>query len=68
MVTRRDKFHRVYDLTERVLPSHVNTNYPVDDELGRFQILRTIQAHGLVTKREILTHLKVAEDSIVTSP
>ena len=34
MITRRENFHRLYDLTERVLPDSVDTTMPTDEEAG----------------------------------
>jgi uncharacterized protein YcaQ len=53
MVKRRDKFQKVYDLTERVLPSSVNRQAPSEDEFALYLITRFIQAQGLGTLKEI---------------
>ncbi len=65
MVTRREKFHRIYDLTERVLSPGIDTSYPTDKEVGRFQVKRSLQTLGLATTKEIRANLQVAEDRIV---
>ncbi len=57
MVTRREKFHRIYDLTERVLPADINTAKPSAMELGRFLVRRALQAYGAATEREIENHI-----------
>lgn len=49
MVSERRNFQRVYDLTERVLPPHVDTTMPTDIELGRFVVRRVLSAHGIST-------------------
>lgn len=49
MVTERRNFQRLYDLPERVLPSHVDTSVPSDEELARFlaeQALNTLGVAG----------------------
>ncbi len=46
MVTRRDGFRRIYDLTERVLPGWVDTTEPTEDERRRFFYLRTMGCLG----------------------
>ena len=57
MVTERQKFQRCYDLTERVLPSHIDTRYPDEIELGRFFVRRALQAQGVGTEKDIWEHL-----------
>ncbi len=53
MVTERRRFQRRYDLTERVLPSSIDTTLPSPDELQRFQVRRALQHAGLATREEI---------------
>jgi uncharacterized protein len=53
MVKRRDKFQKVYDLTERVLPSSVNRQAPTEDEFAHYLISRFIRAQGVGTLKEI---------------
>ncbi len=53
MVTERRKFQRVYDLTERVLPVHIDITVPTALEMGEFQVRRAIEAHGVVSEQEI---------------
>jgi uncharacterized protein YcaQ len=47
MVSERRKFQRLYDLTERVLPGHVDTSVPTDGEVGRFVVRRVLEAQGI---------------------
>ena len=47
MISKRVNFHKVYDLTERVLPSSLNTTTPTDDEYGRFLVKKYLRANGL---------------------
>ncbi len=58
MVPRRSAFHKVYDLTERVLPAGVDTALPSEDEYLRFLITRFLQANGLGLEREMRYLLK----------
>lgn len=60
MVVRRHNFQKIYDLTERVLPEHIDTTIPTPDELGNFQVRRTLAAHGIALEKEIYGHLMVA--------
>ena len=53
MVSHRQNFRKYYDLTERVLPSSVDTKVPSEDEYGRFLVLRFLGAHGLGKAGEI---------------
>ncbi|WP_434939676.1 winged helix-turn-helix domain-containing protein [Shewanella sp. HL-SH8] len=53
MVAKRDKFQKVYDLTERVLPHHINTAIPSDDEFARHLINRYLSAHGFGNLQQI---------------
>ncbi|CAM3375936.1 winged helix-turn-helix domain-containing protein [Zobellia roscoffensis] len=58
MITKRINFHKVYDLTERVLPSDINTVMPTEDEYGRFMVKKYLQTNGLGTLPEITYLLK----------
>ncbi|WP_269620048.1 winged helix-turn-helix domain-containing protein [Zhongshania sp. BJYM1] len=53
MIASRVNFHKVYDLTERVLPVNINTSTPTPDEHARFLIKRYLQANGLGQANEI---------------
>ncbi len=57
MVTAREGFQKVYDLTERALPDDLDTSQPSDDEWGEYLVGRMVRAQGLVSRRDIL-HLK----------
>jgi uncharacterized protein YcaQ len=53
MVATRIGFQKVYDLTERVLPNHVNTSLPTEKEYLNYLIRRAIQANGIVNQTHI---------------
>lgn len=53
MISRRDNFHKVYDLTERVLPAGTDTSMPDDEEHARFLISRFLRANGVGRAAEI---------------
>ncbi|MFK8183649.1 MAG: winged helix-turn-helix domain-containing protein [Phormidesmis sp.] len=53
MVPQRVNFHKVYDLTERVLPEGVNTTLPEPEEYARFLIVQYLRANGLGQAAEI---------------
>ena len=58
MVSERVGFKKKYDLTERVLPDSVETDYPDADELGRFLVRRALRAQRIATMKEILRFLQ----------
>ncbi len=58
MVPRRVNFHKVYDLTERVLPDGTDTTVPDAGEYARFLITRYLRANGLGQAAEIACLLK----------
>ena len=49
MIGSRDGFEKSYDLTERVLPSTVDTTEPTIEEFASFLIDTTIRTHGFAT-------------------
>ena len=53
MVPRRTHFQKVYDLTERVLPSNIPVNLPTQDEYSRYLITGFLKANGLGKVNEI---------------
>lgn len=53
MVTRRDKFQKVFDLTERVLPSHIDQQVPTDREMAAHLIERYLHSHGFGSVAQI---------------
>ncbi|RDE18432.1 winged helix-turn-helix domain-containing protein [Motiliproteus coralliicola] len=58
MVAHRSNFHKVYDLTERVLPAGVDTRLPDPETHERFLIRRYLEANGLGRASEIAYLLK----------
>ena len=53
MVAHRKGFQKAYDLTERVLPEHVDRSIPSREHYIRHLIHRDVKAHGLVRETEI---------------
>lgn len=53
MISSRENFHKVYDLTERVLPEGVDTREPDWEEMGRYLIKSYLRANGLGQAAEI---------------
>jgi uncharacterized protein YcaQ len=52
MVAERRNFHRIYDLTERVLPPGLDTSMPTEAELAAFRMRQRLTAHGMVRAGE----------------
>ncbi len=57
MVSNREGFQKVYDLTEKVLPSHVNTQMPVMAEFAQHLLDQQLRCHGTVSLKG-LTYLR----------
>ncbi|HAZ14118.1 MAG: hypothetical protein A2X86_02870 [Bdellovibrionales bacterium GWA2_49_15] len=53
MATRREGFHKVYDLRERVLPAELNTSFPTEKEYAEFLISEQLKNQGLALSDEI---------------
>ena len=47
MISCRQNFHKVYDLTERVLHDGIDDTLPTEEEHARFLIRRYLEANGL---------------------
>jgi uncharacterized protein YcaQ len=47
MIARRQNFHRVYDLAERVLPGWDDSRMPLQSEVRRQFVLRAVRALGV---------------------
>ncbi len=52
MVHCRVNFQRQYDLTERILPNHVNLVKPSEEDLAEFLIISSLKANGLMLSNE----------------
>lgn len=66
MITERRNFHKVYDLTERVLPESVDTTVPDDAELGQFLVCRALSAYGVAREKEIHDHIHAASREVIS--
>ncbi|OQX01332.1 MAG: hypothetical protein BWK73_46410 [Thiothrix lacustris] len=49
MVSDRDGFQKTYDLTERVLPPHVNTQMPSMEAFATHMLDQQLRCHGIVS-------------------
>lgn len=57
MVQKRINFQKVYDLTERVLPSDIDVSFPADELYHKHLILSFLYANGIAAKDE-MTYLR----------
>ncbi len=64
MVSRRQGFQKVYDLTERVLPKNIDVSMPSPKEFAANLIHSSIRVNGLVDEKEIIYIRKGIKDLI----
>lgn len=64
MIAERKNFQKVFDLTERVLPSNTDTRFPSEKEMARHLILTYLTAHGIGSEPEF-TYLRKRHKKIV---
>lgn len=53
MVSDREGFQKTYDLTERVLPSYVNTQTPSMEEFAKHIVDQQLRCHGFVSLKGV---------------
>jgi uncharacterized protein YcaQ len=53
MVSRRENFHRYYDLAENVIPDSIDITEPTKEERIRFFTIKTLECLGLCKAQEI---------------
>ncbi|WP_321514967.1 DNA glycosylase AlkZ-like family protein [Marinifilum fragile] len=58
MIPCRNNFHKVYDLTERVIPNDIDVSMPSEEEYIRFLIVHYLEANGLGLASEMVYLLK----------
>ena len=66
LITERKNFHKVYDLTERALPNHVDTTMPTNDDYARFLVIRFLEANGVGNAAEMAYLLKNIKPTVNT--
>jgi len=64
MIPGRQNFHKIYDLTERVLPASTDTTMPTQAEHARFLVTRFLKTNGLGQPAEIAYLLKNTKPSV----
>ena len=67
LMVSRSNFHKVYNLTERVLPEGINTECPNPEEYARFLITQYLKANGLGQPTEIVYLLKNTKPIVTAS-
>lgn len=67
MICGRRNFHKIYDLTERVVPSTIDTSMPSVQEHGDFLVFNFLKAHGIGTLNEIIYLLKSIKNQVLDS-
>lgn len=70
MVSDREGFQKTYDLTERVLPSHVNTQPPSMEEFAAHIVDQQLRCHGFASLKGMIyqrrnTELREAVKTLV---
>jgi uncharacterized protein YcaQ len=53
MVAARPGFQKLYDLTERILPSGTDTTFPSEEEMGDWYVRRAASSLGVFSLRDI---------------
>lgn len=66
MISSRKNFHKVYNLTERVLPDNIDTNCPTPQEHIRFLITSYLRANGIGQASEMAYLLKNTKNRITS--
>lgn len=61
MIRSRDGFQKVYDLTERVLPPHINSQMPSMEEFAEHLLDQQLRCHGLVSMKGLTYQRRSAE-------
>ncbi|MDJ0707094.1 MAG: crosslink repair DNA glycosylase YcaQ family protein [Leptolyngbyaceae cyanobacterium MO_188.B28] len=61
MVSAREGFQKTYDLTERVLPSHVNLQMPSMEEFSAHIVDQQLRCHGLASLKGLTYQRRNAE-------
>jgi len=67
MIPYRVNFHKVYDLTERVLPDNIDTSVPGSEEYACFLVKRYLQANGLGKDSEVTYLLKNTKAPVISA-
>ncbi|MBX6365239.1 MAG: YcaQ family DNA glycosylase, partial [Gemmatimonadetes bacterium] len=61
MIVRRERFQRVYDLRERVLPGWDDARLPSQDDVARALSLRAVRCLGVSTARWVADYFRASK-------
>jgi uncharacterized protein YcaQ len=61
MVSDRENFQKIYDLTERVLPTHVNSKMPSMEEFAAHIVDQQLRCHGFASLKGLTYQRRNAE-------
>jgi uncharacterized protein len=64
MIARRERFQRIYDLHERVLPGWDDGALPAPAEVRRRQLLDAVRALGLAPARWVADYFRLAKQGV----
>ena len=67
MIPSRHNFHKIYDLSERVLPEGIDTRMPTTEEYARFLIKSYLRANGLGQPAEMAYLLKNTKPLLIST-
>jgi len=65
MISRRNNFHKVYDLTQNVLPKDIDISLPNNKEYTRFLITKYLTANGLAQASQMAYLLKNTKPLVI---
>lgn len=65
MIPYRQSFHKVYELTERVLPEGIDASMPTEEEYARHLIQRFLTANGLAQAADFYYLLKGVKPTLL---
>jgi uncharacterized protein len=61
MISDREGFQKTYDLTERVLPSYVNSQMPSMEEFAAYLVDQQLRCHGCISLKGLTYQRRNAE-------
>jgi uncharacterized protein YcaQ len=64
MISRRDKFQRVYDLRERVLPDWNDNDAPAINETMRFFVKESVRALGIARRDWVADYFRLSKKTV----
>ena len=67
MISHRNNFQKVYDLTERVLPKNIDVSLPNTREHTRFLILKYLKTNGIGKASEMIYLLKNIKSNVLNT-